>query len=270
MESISLRPLADWLLPPAGPLLLLLAGLLLVRYRLGRWLAVTGGILLYAFATPLVSHAIIAPLQDPFAPPSEEDLEAAEFIVVLGAGYRAGAVEFGGETVNDLALERLRYAASLHHRTGLPVMATGGAAEDREPEARWMAEVLEELGVRQIVRESRARDTRGNALYSAELLQEMGVGEVLLVTHAHHLRRAVPAFENTGLRVTAAPTGAFVPSSDGVGIGTLRPTASALRVSWLAMHEYLGILWYFMRGDLEPPGHVSGERSATYDGAAGE
>ncbi|MFO8003483.1 YdcF family protein, partial [Thioalkalivibrio sp.] len=185
MELFSLRALADWALPPAGPLLILLLGLLLIRYRLGRWLTVAGGILLYAFSIPLVSHALIAPLQSPFEPPDEGALEAAEAIVVLGAGYRSGAVEFGGETVNDLALVRLRYAAALHHRTGLPVIATGGAAEDREPESRWMAETLEEWGVKAVLQETRARDTRENARYSAELLYEQDAQTILLVTHAH-------------------------------------------------------------------------------------
>lgn len=252
MELIPLRALAEWALPPAGPLLLLLLGLVLIRYRPGRWLAAAGGLLLYAFSIPLVSHALVAPLQKPFTPPDADQLEAAEAIVVLGAGYRSGAVEFSGETVNDLALVRLRYAAALHHRTGLPVIATGGAAQDREPESRWMAEVLEELGVDAVFQESQARDTRGNADYSARLLRELDAHTVLLVTHAHHLLRAGAAFERAGLDVIPAPTGAFVPSTSGVSAGMFRPQANALRVSWLAMHEYLGILWYRWTGGTAP------------------
>nr|WP_231362873.1 YdcF family protein [Thioalkalivibrio sp. ALJT] len=237
-------------------MLVLLAGLALMRFRVGRWLAFSGALLLYAFSTPLASHALIAPLQNPYHPPDAPALEAAEAIVVLGAGYRSGAVEFAGETVNDLALVRLRYAAALHRRTGLPVIATGGAAGDREPEARWMAEALTEWGVTEILQENRARDTRENARYSAELLRERGARNVLLVTHAHHLPRASAAFEHYGVEVIPAPTGAFVPSTTGLSIGMLKPRANAMRTSWLAMHEYLGILWYHWQHNrgVEPRG----------------
>lgn len=244
LEIFSLRALADWLLPPSGPLLLALLGLLLHRTLVGKVLLVTGLLVLYALSLPPVSYALMAPLQGPYQPPDSEALERAEAIVVLGAGYRSGAVEFSGETVNDLALVRLRYAAALHQQTGLPVLATGGAAKNREPEARWMAEVLEQFGVNSIWQEPLARDTEGNARHSAAMLQEHGLQRVLLVTHAHHLPRASAAFERTGLEVIPAPTGAFVAHDATLSLGALKPQANAMRTSWLAMHEYLGILWY--------------------------
>ncbi|WP_018880991.1 MULTISPECIES: YdcF family protein [unclassified Thioalkalivibrio] len=245
MDFLSLRFLADWLLlPPSGPLLLALAGLLLMRTLAGKALLITGLLLTYAFSLPPVSHALMAPLQAPWSPPDAAALERAEAIVVLGAGYRSGAVEFSGETVNDLALVRLRYAAALHRRTGLPVVATGGGPDDREPEARWMAEVLEEFGVSPVWQEPQARDTQGNARHSAALLQEHGLQRVLLVTHAHHLPRATAAFERAGLEPIPAPTGAFVAHDTRLSLGAFKPQANAMRTSWLAMHEYLGILWY--------------------------
>ncbi|WP_018873775.1 YdcF family protein [Thioalkalivibrio sp. ALJ16] len=255
MEFLSLRLLADWLLlPPSGPLLLALVGLILLRTWTGKALLVAGLLLTYALSLPPVSHALIAPLQAPYTPPDATALESAEAIVVLGAGYRSGAVEFSGETVNDLALVRLRYAAALHRRTGLPVVATGGGPEDREPEARWMVEALEEFGVTTIWEEPQARDTEGNARHSAALLQERGIQRVLLVTHAHHLPRASAAFERAGLEAIPAPTGAFVAHDPGLSLGAFKPQANAMRISWLAMHEYLGILWYrWQHGRQSPP-----------------
>ena len=242
-----MRTLAAWMLPPAGPLVLALVGLLLSRLRVGRWLAVAGVLLLYGFSIPPVGYALMAPLQAPYDPPAGPLLADADAIVVLGAGYRSGAVEFSGETVNALSLVRLRYAAALHRRTGLPVIASGGAAEDREPEARWMAEVLGEFGVSTILQEDQARDTQGNADHSARLLRELGLERPLLVTHAHHLPRAITAFERAGMEVVPAPTGAFVAHDTRLSPGAFRPQANALRMSWLAMHEYLGILWYRWR-----------------------
>ena len=242
----SLQHIAEWLLiPPSGPLLLALLGLLLVRLLVGRLLLATGLLLLYLFSLPAVSHGLMHILQRDYWPPADTmPLDGAGAIVVLGAGYRSGADEFAGETVNDLALVRLRYAAYLHRHTGLPVLATGGGAEDRVPEAHWMAEVLREYGVEPILQEDQALDTWGNARYSAVLLAELGVHRVALVTHAHHMPRAVWSFEQAGLEVIPAPTGAFVPADTAFTFGSLRPQARALYASWLAMHEFLGLAWY--------------------------
>ena len=246
-DGVDLRELANWLLPPAGPLLLALLGLLLLRLRLGLVALIAGLGLLYALSLPATSHALMAPLQRDFAVPDPAALEPLDAIVVLGAGYRSGAREYAGETVNELALVRLRYAARLHRQTGLPVLASGGAAEGREPEARWMAEVLEEFGVDPVLREEQSRDTLGNARYSAELLGGQGMTRVALVTHAHHMPRALGAFERTALEVMPAPTAAFVPHDRGFSVASLRPQARALHTSWLALHEYLGLAWYRWR-----------------------
>ena len=55
--------------------------------------------------------------------------------------------------------------------------------------------------------ESASRDTAENAAYSAAILKAAGITRVALVSHAWHLRRAVPLFERQGLDVMAAPTG---------------------------------------------------------------
>ena len=243
---------ANWfLLPPSGPLLLVLLGLLLHRIRPGRALVVLGALLLYLFSLPMVSYALMAQLQKNYWPPDLEGLGDAEAIVVLGAGYRSGAEEYSGETVNALALVRLRYAAYLHRQTGLPVVASGGAPEQgpddlepRVPEAIWMAEVLQEFGVESPLIEDQSRDTWGNAEQSAALLEALGIRRVALVSHAHHMPRAVWSFRQAGLEVVPAPTGAFVPRDTALSLGSFRPQATALYNSWLATHEYLGILWY--------------------------
>lgn len=243
-----LQSMAQWLLPPSGPLLLAIAGLLLARFLLGRVLLVGGLLLLYVLSLPAVSYSLMGGLQKEFWPPDGGGvIDEAGAIVVLGAGYLSGADEYSGETVNALALVRLRYAAYLHHRTGLPVVASGGGPEDRELEARWMAEALHEYGVEPVITEDRSRDTWENAVYSAALLDELGIERAALVTHAHHMPRAVWSFQQAGLDVIPAPTGAFVPHDTTFTLTSLRPQATALHNSWLALHEYLGLAWYRLR-----------------------
>ena len=88
----------------------------------------------------------------------------------------------------------------------------------------------------------RSTNTMENAAYSAQVLQEAGIRKIYLVTHAWHMPRAVLAFEKAGLEVIPAPT-AFVSRSDGQ-LQDFLPSASALQLTYYAIHEWLGILWY--------------------------
>ncbi len=89
--------------------------------------------------------------------------------------------------------------------------------------------------------EDRARTTDENGRFSAAILRPEGIGTVVLVTHGFHMPRATLAFVEAGLTVVAAPT-MFAPSE--TEAATLAPSARAVRASFLALHEWLGLLWY--------------------------
>lgn len=240
--------LAAFLLPPLDLILLMTAGLLLMkrRPRLGRTLVVSGLVLLYALSTPLVAGALIRLLEGPPLSP-QTHLAGVGAIVILGAGRYGNAPEYGGDTANALALERLRYGARLYRQIGLPILVTGGAPAGGVPEGRFMKEVLEkEFGVPVRWMEDASDNTRENAINSARILAKAHVTRILLVTHAWHMPRARFAFEHTGLRVVPAGTRFTRP-------GILEPLffvpdANALRTSAYAMHEGIGLAWYALRG----------------------
>ena len=93
--------------------------------------------------------------------------------------------------------------------------------------------------------EDRSADTRENATFSASMLKQGGVQRILLVTSAWHMPRAVAAFEGTGLTVVAAPTGFRSPVADDVT--NFLPHWHGLRDSCLALHEWTGRAWYWLR-----------------------
>jgi uncharacterized SAM-binding protein YcdF (DUF218 family) len=68
------------------------------------------------------------------------------------------------------------------------------------------------------------------------------VKRVLLVTHAWHLPRASRECVRAGLEVVPAPTG--MRHAPPLEVGAFVPSARALRESALAVHEWLGALWY--------------------------
>ncbi len=236
--------------PPASLFLLTLLGLALLRWRkrLGITLVVIGLLLTYATSTAIVAAPLLRSLQTEPALPVQGDLPQADAIVVLGAGVSREADEFGGITVDRVSLERVRYAAALQRRTGLPVLVTGGPSQAGEPSvAALMADVMEgEFKVKVRWREEQAENTAENASLSAKLLESAGMKRVFVVSHAWHMPRARAAFARTGLTMLAAPTG-FRASQD-LGIEAFVPSAKAIRESSWAFHEWIGRLFYALGG----------------------
>lgn len=233
------------LMPPLAPLILICAGLLLLRRRprAGRVLAWSGLAVALLVTMPPAVDALLDGLEDiPVLQPAQ--LADAGAIVILGGGARTNAPEFGGQTVNRLTLERVRYGARLARQSGLPVLVSGGAPSGSQPEAELMKTALEEdfrLPVKWV--EAASLDTRDNARMSAALLHTEGVKRVVLVTHAAHMRRSVEAFEAAGLAVIPAPTGFF---RRGPADDTLPrlPNMNSTYAGTYAIHEWLGLLAY--------------------------
>lgn len=238
--------LLSLVMPPTGLLTVIVIGLLLGRRRFGRPLAWAGVILLYLLATPLVAENLLLALQPglPTIPPADHPPAA---IVVLGAEIiRDNSVSLGARP-GLLTMDRMRTAATLARRTGLPILVSGGLIHPDQPAvATVMADSLRDdfrVPVRWV--EDRSRDTWENAKFSADILHKAGINSIYVVTSSWHMRRALLSFEGTGLTVTAAPTPLF--GSLGPQWGDFLPQAGAWQTSYFALHEWIGYAWYDVR-----------------------
>ena len=179
-------------LPPIGLLLLALAGLSMRRRfpRAGSIAAWTGVLVLLILSIPTVAGFLVRSLDtSPVFDPAQA--ASAQAIVVLGGGTRRNAPEYGGETLGELSLERVRYGAAVARMTGLPILVSGGSVLDGETEAKLMRDALEhEFGIPVRWVEQRSRTTHENALQSAEILRAAGVQHVVLVAHSFDMPRA--------------------------------------------------------------------------------
>ena len=229
-------------LPPLSLILLALLGLLLTRRhpRTGRWLAGLSLLSLAMLSVPAVSIALMRSLET-HPPIQAAQLARVQAIVVLGGGIYYSAPEYGGDTVGRHSLERIRYAAHLHKKSGLPILVSGGAPFGGRPEAETMQEALErDFSSKVRWTEKRSNDTAENASLSGATLWAAKVTRIALVSHAWHLPRAIALFEKQGLEVIAAPT-AFTPWPP-MSAALFLPSADALARSNMALHEWLGIL----------------------------
>ena len=253
MEVLLTKIVAALVLPPGGNLLLGVAGLALWRRArvLALLLLTASFVTLYLFSMPKVGDALFEDLESfPARLPGAALAEEVGAIVVLAGGRNRNAPEYGGETVAFRTLVRLRYAARLQHESGLPLLVSGGRVHDIEPasEAALIKDVLEnELNVPVRWLEERSRNTAENASYTAELLREENIAAIILVTHAAHMPRAAEAFEGQGVRVYAAPTGRRTGHGTSTPVLDWLPSADALATSRIALHEYLGQIWYRIR-----------------------
>ncbi len=239
----ALKALAKALvLPPTGPLLLAITGLVLTKRapRTGRALVWMGTAALLLLSLPIVAWILAKPFDR--APFDASQVAGAQAIVILGGGTRRGAPEYGGETLGRLTLERVRYGAIVARETGLPVLVTGGAQPDvKSTEAALMRDALaREFGVAVRWAEDRSRNTHENARYSAQLLKAEGVTQVVLVAHAIDMPRASAEFATAGVVTIAAPTGLL--SRGPMVAMDFVPTVAALQLSHDALYELLANL----------------------------
>jgi uncharacterized SAM-binding protein YcdF (DUF218 family) len=232
------KALTVLVLPPVGPLLLVLFGAALLRRapRAGRAAVWGGALLLLVLSLPVVSVSLQCLLHDSPALDLSRPT-GAQAIVILGGGIRRDAQEYGGDTVSLLSLERVRYGALVARKTGLPILVTGGVVLEGEAEGVVMRRVLEqEFGVPVRWVESRSRNTHENAFFSAPILAQAGVRRILLVGHAVDMRRARAEFVGAGLEVAPAPTD--IPNPDFTW-RDLIPGMAALQDSHWALYELL-------------------------------
>jgi uncharacterized SAM-binding protein YcdF (DUF218 family) len=231
-------------------MLLILLGLLLHNKKAGRWLAGSGLLLLWLATIPLVSDPLIRSLEHiPALSDTEIESTNAQAIVVLGGGRNRDTPEYHGDTINQAGLTRLRYAAKLHRMTSLPIIPVGGdPAEQGAAEAVMAKAILEEafkIPIQTI--EADSRTTWENAKFTALILRQLGIKQVILVTHASHMPRALYSFQQTGLKVIAAPTYFHSASQHRVPLFEFLPNATAAKDTYTALHEYLGTIWYWLK-----------------------
>jgi uncharacterized SAM-binding protein YcdF (DUF218 family) len=205
-------------------------------------IGVAGSMLL---ALPVVPNLLIAALEQhlPVNPPADAMPQA---IVILGGDLsRIGSAPYA--LPGFLTLDRLRAGAALQRRTGLPILVTGGIVQrDRPAIATIMAASLrDDFKVPVTWVEDASDDTWENAAFSADILKKQGIHSVYVVTQGWHMRRAILAFQPTGLIVTAAPTSIESPI-DPIAWDFL-PHASSWIRSYYALHEWIGCAWYAFR-----------------------
>jgi uncharacterized SAM-binding protein YcdF (DUF218 family) len=227
-------------LPPAGPLLLALLGLLLMsrRWLTGAVVSLLGIAMLWFLSCNAVGVELARSILPQYEPLNVKrvDVNGVQAIVILGGGVLERAPEYNGRPQpGPTTLERLRYGAWLARQTKKPLAFAGGVGwaavrTSTPPEADVARSMLhDDYGLELRWADSRSRDTAENARLMAEAMRRDKIQRIALVTNAWHMPRSVSAFEKAGFQVTPAPMD-FPQSQDRALIEWL-PSVHGLKLS---------------------------------------
>jgi uncharacterized SAM-binding protein YcdF (DUF218 family) len=236
-------------LPPVSLLLLILAGLLLgLRWRRAGWsLSFVAALAMLVLAMPVTGAALMASLStDLSRTPPPTNLPAA--VVILSAEARAVDRSHTRYEPGPLTWERLLAGVQIARTSRLPILVSGGPIRS---EGATLAGVMANsmallFNLPPRWQENRSRDTWENARFSAEILKENGIHSVYLVSHGWHLHRATIAFNHFGITVTAVPV--RPDPWPGLSLDEFVPSLSGWTASFYGMHEWIGSLYYTLRG----------------------
>lgn len=129
-------------------------------------------------------------------------------------------------------------------KKGLTIITSGYEGKQVVPEAIRNRDFLIELGIpkEKILTLSEPKDTKEESIHTKKLL---GDKRFILVTSATHMDRAMRLFKKEGLNPIAAPTDFL--KEDYV---SLVPSGKNLKNTEISLHEYIGKLWYKIKGDI--------------------
>lgn len=223
------------------------------RRRLAALVFGLGFLVLLLGSIPVVAQGLVRGLEGQHPPLPIEATPTADAIVLLGGALGPARPPRLTAELSD-GSDRVLHAARLFRAKKAPlVIASGGAGPDggdESPESRDLADLLLEWGVPRdaIVEEGASGDTHENAVETKRILDARGLRRVLLVTSALHMPRALAVFRRAGVEAVPCPTDFLATEPARRTALDYLPDAEALLHSTAATHEWIGRLWYRVRG----------------------
>ena len=249
------KMLAPLFFPVSLCLEILLLGLILLwftrKQKTGKVVLSIGFLFLALLSFDATSDKLSQPLEYKYPPVLKaDDVPGVKWVVVLGGGHTSDpqlpvTSQIGGASVARL-VEGIRLSKMLPESK---LILSGGSAFDPVANAQIMADVAVAIGVdkRDLILETISKDTKDQARLINEIV---GKDSFMMVTSASHMPRSMALFEKQGMRPIPAPTGFGVKKRQRPSPGMFFPRASALLKAEIAFHEYLGMAWAKIRGQM--------------------
>lgn len=220
-----------------------LAALAFRRWRTGSAIIVAAATWACLCATPAFAFLLWQGLANQYPPKPPADYPRADAIVLVGGGPLPMPLNTWDATTQPDLATPLGFATALYRAGKAPLLVAAGdygRAPFRQPIAR------AGIPATALRPEPASQTTHQDAEYSREALQASANPSILLVATGTHMPRTVAAFRKQGFQTTPAPT--LHPDWTTHWPRSLQPTISATHLSRSCLHEYIGLIYYRLRG----------------------
>jgi uncharacterized SAM-binding protein YcdF (DUF218 family) len=243
-------------MPIVWVLVLLSLGLFLSRWRqrairsgAGWYLVLAGTLTLLALSTKPIANLLTYSLECRYTPPASEVLGNLDIVVVLGGGAHSACGLRQEAEPSGPSYSRICNGVRAFQQSSASLLAIcGGPPEDVEAEVMKTLAVSMGVHADRILTETQSANTMQNAACLARLLPEGKTERIGLVTSATHMLRAERTFKKQFPKDTIIPIPADYTYDPFVWApNTFIPSAAALEESTVALHEWIGIVWYSLR-----------------------
>jgi len=229
-------------------LLLLLASFYAKKFK---FIFLLGAFGFYALSNSFVADILLTPLETPYNVTLDKTLKA-DAVIVLAGGSVAGSTNL--PLAND-AYKRSVWGLMIAKQTNLPLYFSGAGLYKKYTEADAFNDSVNEIKTNLQVEdislhvENKSLDTYQNAKFSKELFKEQGIENptIFLVTSAYHMKRSIKLYRHFGFNVIPAATD-FKISNIPKNNWDYFPNIGAFMKSYIALHEYVGLMSLYIRG----------------------
>ncbi|MEA3491797.1 MAG: ElyC/SanA/YdcF family protein [Campylobacterota bacterium] len=241
--------IAAFLMPLPIFMILMFIGLYLLYKKKSRQAVtlITASFLWISLLSYAPFSALLAlPLESSYSAVDLDGIDA-EYIHVLGTAHVANHLIPISSQLDTKGLVRLNEGVLIYKQnSGMKLIFSGYGKDEPVSNAKKSAMIAVALGVDRddIILLEEPRDTAEEAKALKGFIKEE---RVVLVTSATHMVRAAALFRKAGIDVIPAPTDFKVKREDDL---LEFPSAEGLSRSESAFHEYIGLLWSKLRGDI--------------------
>ena len=233
-----------WLLVKPSDWIVYLAvlGIVLWRLAIGRRFIVAAVILVLVLGVLPTAWLLTSPLERRFPVPT--NLDRVDGIIVLAGAERASESTFYGQPLLNTAADRLTTFLMLARRfPEARLVHSGDTVPDSQSAVARKLLLGAGIDPERIVFETKSRITCESPRATLEVVAVDASQRWLLVTSAMHMPRSVACFRAAGWDVTPYPTN-FRIGPDPLSFGL----PENLEGVDLAAHEWVGLLYYRLRG----------------------
>jgi len=235
-----------FLLPlPIGFFLLLIAFYFLMRnsYKKAKVFLFLGLSWFLILSFHPISNAIISPLESSYKALLE--IPKVQYVLVLGSGHKTNENLSITSQLGSVAIVRLNEGIRIYKKLdNAKLIVSGYKGFDKNYHSFMSKKLAVDLGVEKenIIKMDKPKDTREEAIEAKKII---GTNPFILVTSASHMKRSMLLFEKLGLKPIAAPTYHLVKEEK--NFSSIFSSENLYKVK-VAFHEYLGLIWAYLKG----------------------